>query len=234
MAVTEHLPDAGDSIALNVRRCGWFLFGATACIGAASYVMHLVTMAADADSIATLDVGDEVSIGTWFATLLFIAAATALFFAGRQEDQGSRRGGFGGNSLAIVMILLSIDESASLHERFGDVLEEVVETGGFLHYIWVVPGTIFVVAVVLGHLGWLRTLPASTRNGMVLGGVVFVVGAVGMEILAAPLAEAGKDETLAVVSLIAIEEFLEMAGLSVFIIAVLGHLQGQRQNIAFT
>ena len=194
--------------------------------------MHLVTMAADTDSIATLDVGDEVSIGTWFETLLFIAAAGVLYFAGRQGERRPPQGVFGWYSLAIIMILLSIDESASLHERFGDVLEDVVETGGFLHYIWVVPGTIFVIAVLAGHFGWLRTLPPSTRNGMVLGGAVFVIGAVGLEILAAPLAEAGEDESLTVVSLIAVEEFLEMAGLSIFIVAVLTHLRGHQDKIA--
>lgn len=217
---------------LHVSRCAWVLGGVTVALAVASYSMHLVTMAAGADSIATLDVGDEVSIGTWFESLLFLLAAGALWLAGRQDPTTGRL--FGWNSLAVVMIALSIDEAASLHERFGDVLEETVESGGYLHYIWVVPGMIFTAGVLLGHLGWLRSLDPALRRGMVLGGAVFVLGAVGFEVAAGPLAEAGKDDTLALVSLIAIEEFLEMAGLSVFIVAVLRHLRGTRDSLVIS
>jgi hypothetical protein len=214
---------------LNVKRCTWLLAGSTVGISVVSYAMHLVTMAADTESIATLDVGDEVSIGTWFGSLLFLLAAAALFLAGRQEPQPSRW--LGWKSLAVVMVALSIDEAVSLHERFGNVLEEVVGSGGYLHYVWVVPGMIFTVGVLVGHLGWLRSVRPATRFGMVVGGALFVLGAVGLEIAAGPLAEAQKDGTLALVTLIAIEELLEMAGLTVFTVAVLRHLRGAHDGL---
>ncbi|MFW2380190.1 MAG: hypothetical protein ACN4GZ_00415 [Acidimicrobiales bacterium] len=216
------------ALVVDVKRCAWWLGATTVGLGVASYTMHLVTRAAGTNSIAALDVGDEVSLGTWFESSLFLVAALALFLAGRQEPPSGRF--FGWNTLAVVMLALSIDEAVSVHERVGGVVEKVVDGSGYLHYIWVVPGMIFTGVVVFGHLGWLRSLRPSTRNGMIAGGALFVSGAVGLEIAAGPLAEA-KEDTLALVTLIAIEEFLEMAGLSVFIVAVLRHLQGARDAV---
>ena len=221
--------DTRKPLVVDARRCGFWLAATTASLGVVSYAMHLITRAVGADPIETLDVGDEVSLGTWYESLLFVVAAAALFLAGRQEPPSNRL--FGWNSLAAVMAFLSIDEAASLHERFGNVLEGVIESGGYLHQLWVVPGVIFTVGVLLGHLGWLRRVPPATRRGMLVGGALFVLGAVGFELLAGPLAEAGDDDTLAMITLIAIEEFLEMIGLSVFILAVLGHLRGAHDII---
>lgn len=214
---------------IDVRRCGILLGGVTVGLGVISYAMHLATRAVGADSIETLDVGDEVSLGTWYESLLFILAAVVLFVAGRRDTGPPRR--FGWNSMAVVMTLLSIDEAASIHERFGSVLDDAFESGGYLHQLWVIPGAIFTLGVLVGHLPWLRALPATLRNRMVLGGALFVIGAIGLEIMASPLTETGDDDTLSVVTLIAIEEFLEMTGLCVFIVAVLDHLRGVRDSI---
>jgi hypothetical protein len=67
---------------------------------------------------------------------------------------------------------------------------------------------------------------------MVLGGALFVLGAVGLEMAAGPLAEAEED-TVALVTLIAIEEFLEMAGLLVFIVTLLRHIRGVQDAVVF-
>jgi hypothetical protein len=219
-----------EPVILDANRCAWWLAGLTVGLAVVSYTMHLVTRAAGTGSIAALDVGDEVSLGTWYESALFLFAALALFFAGRHEAPSGNI--FGWNSLSGVMVLLSIDEAVSVHERFGGVVEKVVDGSGYLHYIWVVPGLIFTAVVLLGHLRWLRSLRPGTRNGMVLGGALFVLGAVGLEIAAGPLAETDED-TLTLVTLIGIEEFLEMAGLSVFIVTVLRHIRGRQGAVVF-
>ena len=150
-----------------------FLAGSPVALTVGSYAMHLVTRSAGIDTIVALDVGDEVSVSTWFQTLLFLASA---------------------------LVLLSIDEAVSLHERAGSALRELLDTGGVLYYIWVLPALAFVALVSAVQFRWWTAFPSRTRMWLGLAEVIFVAGAA--------------------------EEFMEMVGLSIFVRAILDHLRG--------
>lgn len=201
-------------------------------LSVASYAMHLLTRAADVGTIAALDVGDEVSLPTWFASGLFVLAALALL-VGRQKASAEGSSTRGWLSLAVVMLALSIDEAVSLHERFGSALRDLLDTSGFLYYVWVFPALVFVALVAVMQLGWLRSLPSRTRALVVLSGVVFVLGAAGLELLAGAGDEAHGTETLTSVTMTAFEELAEMAGLSLFVVALVDHLSGFRFHLVF-
>lgn len=198
----------------------------------ASYAMHLATRAADVGSIAALDVGDEVSLPTWFGSGLFLVAALVLL-VGRQHALATGASARGWLSLAVVMLALSIDEAVSLHERFGSALRDLTGATGFFYYIWVFPALAFVAVVGVMQLRWLAGLPSTTRRFVVLGGVVFVLGAAGLELLAGAGDEANGTETLLSVTMTAVEELAEMAGLSIFIVALLDHVAGYRLHVDF-
>ena len=203
----------------------------TVGLSAASYAMHLLTRAAGSDTIAALDVGDEVSFATWFETLLFIVAALVLLLgAHRAQAEGAPSRGW--LFLAVVMVGLSMDEAVSIHERLGSGLRDVLDTGGYLYYIWVVPALVFVAIVAAVQLRWLIAFPSRTRNLLIVSAVVFVTGAAGFEILAGVGDEVNGTETMLSVTLSAIEEFLEMAGLSLFVVALLDHLGGYRLRLS--
>ncbi len=126
------------------------------------------------------------------------------------------------------MVGLSIDEAVSVHERLGSALRDLLDTSGVLYYVWVVPAVLFAAVVALVELRWLRALPVRTRTLVLLGGVIFVAGAAGLEVLAGAGDEAHGTETLTSVTLSAVEELAEMAGLTVFVVALLDHLAGSR------
>ena len=212
---------------LSVRKIAVTLSAMVIGLSIVSYAMHLLTRAAGKGTIAALDVGDQVSLATWFGSGLFVVAALVLALGGHRAvvEGTSPRGWF---SLAVVMLALSIDEAVSVHERLGSALREVFDTGGFLYYIWVVPALIFAVAVAVMQLGWLRSLPPRTRSLVVVAGVIFVLGAAGLELVAGSGDEANGTETLTSITLSAVEELAEMAGLTVFVVALLDHLAGFR------
>lgn len=201
-------------------------------LSVASYAMHLLTRAVGADTIAALDVGDEVSIPTWFGSGLFVLAAVVLLL-GRHQASTTGASTRGWLPLAVVMLGLSIDEAVSVHERLGSALRDVLHTSGFFYYVWVFPALAFVAVVAVMQLGWLRSLPARTRALVMLSGVVFVLGAAGLELLAGAGDEANGTETLTSVTLTAFEEFAEMAGLSLFVVALLDRLSGFDLHLAF-
>ncbi len=217
-------------VPLRVRTVAIALATSTLALSLASYAMHLLTRAADVGTVAALDVGDEVSLATWFETLLFMVAALVLLLGAHRaaEQDGPTRGWL---FLAVVMIGLSIDEAVSVHERLGSALRDLLDTSGVLYYVWVVPAVLFAAVVALVELRWLRALPVRTRTLVILGGVIFVAGAAGLEILAGAGDEAYGTETLRSVTLTAVEELAEMAGLTVFVVALLDHLAGSRFSL---
>lgn len=226
------LPDRDHGWQVRVRPVAIGLAVAVLGISAASYAMHLGTRAADVGTIAALDVGDEVSLATWFGSGLFVVAALVLL-VGRQAAIAAGAPVRGWLSLAVVMLALSIDEAVSLHERFGSALRDLTGATGFFYYVWVFPALAFVAAVGLMQLRWLGSLPSRTRSLLVLGGVVFVLGAAGLELLAGAGDEAHGTETLLSVTMTAVEELAEMTGLSIFVVALLDHVAGYRLTVDF-
>lgn len=213
------------SITVRTRTVALFLAGSAVALTATSYAMHLVTRAADIDTIAALDVGDEVSVSTWFQSLLFLAAAVVLLI-GRSRAAASGTRTWGWSNLAAVMVLLSIDEAVSLHERAGSALRELLDTGGVLYYIWVLPALAFVALVSAVQFRWWTAFPSRTRMWLGLAAVIFVAGAAGLELAAGVGDEVDGTANMRSITFSAAEEFMEMVGLSVFVWAILDHLRG--------
>ena len=226
------LPDGALAWRVSARSVAIGLAVAVLGLSLASYAMHLATRAADVGTIAALDVGDEVSLATWFGSGLFVVAALVLL-AGRHRALASGEPTRGWLSLAVVMLALSIDEAVSLHERFGSALRDVTGASGFFYYVWVFPAVAFAVAVGVMQLRWLASLPSRTRTWLVIGGVVFMLGAGGLEPLASASDEEHGTETLRSATLTAVEELAEMAGPAIFIVALLDHLAGFRLHVDF-
>ena len=133
--------------------------------------------------------------------------------------------------LAVVMVALSIDEAVSVHERLGSALRDELHTTGVLYYVWVVPALAFVGVLALVQLRWWLAFPTRTRVLLALAAVVFVGGAAGLEVLAGLGDETDGTATLLSVTLTALEELLEMAGLSLFVVVLVEDLAGYRVSV---
>ena len=104
---------------------------------------------------------------------------------------------------------------------------------GFIYYAWVVPGAIFVLIVALAYLRFFASLPRKTRRQFLVAGALFVLGALGMEMLSAQLISSygGVESLNSMPDIIRIsaavvtagEEFLEMLSIVVFIYALLSY-----------
>jgi hypothetical protein len=143
--------------------------------------------------------------------------------------------------LSIIFLFLSMDEVARIHETvlpgLGVALANFVGFApeGFPYYSWVVPGAILVLVVLLAYLRFLARLPKKTLLLFLVAGVLFMGGALGVEVLDAREAflyetgaRNGEDITGAVrvwdLVLVLSEEGLEMLGVVVFIYALLSYI----------
>lgn len=204
-------------------------------------------------AIALFGVDEEASIPTWWssAVLCVLGIVTGVVGVKRAE---SRRSLLAWWMLAAAFLLMSLDEVAMLHERAG----YLVDTSGSLHHArWIVLWLPLagLIGIPIFFLLWRSSQQLVT--GLVIGAVVFLSGAVGVEMVNStvrydhrtelqaaahdPKPRPNEVEEIAAVEDyadkqsygylmgVAVEELLEMLGVVIWLAVVLNAgLQGNR------
>jgi hypothetical protein len=168
-------------------------------------------------------IDNDLNVWAWASALLltFLALASALSAVVRRVAGRP----YGADVVfAVVAGYLSVDESAALHERLGSLGERV---GATWTYGWVAVGAPIALVVGLGLLWVGRRIDRTTRRRLVLAGLLYLGGALGVETLGGALYEtAGLSWTSVPYILTAsLEEALEAAGVLVALWAMLGRVR---------
>ena len=108
-----------------------------------------------------------------------------------------------------------------IHEMADAVLQRKLNTTGVLYLAWVIPFGIFAAAVGLIYLRFLMDLERKTAIRFVVAGAIFVGGAIGMEMAAAPIIETVGPSSIYHTFTQTIEEGMEMTGAILFLRALL-------------
>lgn len=169
--------------------------------------------------IPWLGVDEEQSIPAWFsAVALFLCSLLLTSLSG---DPRRRAFTLHWRLLAVIFLVLSLDEAVGFHERAIVPLRSAWGVDGLLYFTWVIPAAILVVAVALAYLGFIRALPARTRQLMIVAALLYVGGALVMELFGALQVSRQGQENLTYVVLSTVEELFEMLGIVVFLYALL-------------
>ena len=204
------------------------------------------------------NVGDERSIPTWFESLQFLLCSILLAVVAVAKKQRNDRYSLHWSVLSIILLLLSLDEVASIHEAIGQQSERLLHSitgltpGGAIKFFWVVPGAIFVIIVLLAYLRFLADLPQSTRRFFLFAGALFVLGALGIEMLTAQVVSSSgaisdwivssfggivdRGTASAIPTILkglqtSVEEMLEMLGLAAFVYALLAYMRSYVEDV---
>ena len=136
------------------------------------------------------DMDLEANLPLFFNSLLFFIAAGSFHACGLVAGTSKR---WHWSFLALIFVFLGIDEGSQIHERFllWSLRIMKVQDGseGLLHYAWVVPYGLAVLLLGSVLIGFLLKLPGRTRNGLMLSAVVFLSGAVLLEMVGGSIAE---------------------------------------------
>lgn len=181
-----------------------------------------------------LSLDSEQSFATWYSSVLLAVGGTLSFLVGARRERSSLTKHW--TALGWILWVLSLDEIVSLHERsaFGATLE------GLLMVEWVIPGTVGVL--VLGGWFLVRFFPLLApplRRGVLIAAAVYVVGALGFEFLEAAVGSGlifghTGEESFTFALVVVAQESLEIAGLVLFVSALLRELRRTDQlRIAF-
>ncbi len=175
--------------------------------------------------VQLFDLRLEKNLPTAYSSLLLALAALVVFFVAvrvrSRTDAEYRHWGV----LALVMLFLSFDEAAMLHERWSFLIREYYRPTGILHDAWLIPYLVLLVVFAIYFWPFVWKLPSDTRNRFILAGAVFIGGAVGMEFVEGYYESyhgTWVDSRYAFMA--GVEEISEMIGMTMFIDAALRHL----------
>ena len=176
--------------------------------------------------VRLMGVDHENSFPTWYSAVALAAAAALLAaITATLRARKQTRDLFAWATLAFIFALLSLDEIAGIHEGVGKELKKVIRLGGWFRFSGVVPSLALATLVGAIMLPFLSRLASRRRNQFLAAGLLFVGGAVGMEMIGGKLFSAAGDQlTLAYAVCFHIEEFLEMIAIVIFNAALIEHL----------
>lgn len=180
-------------------------------------------------------VNEERNIPTYFSVLLLLTAALLLGFitaltGSREESHGSKWA-----VLSFGFLFMAYDEAFKVHEKLHTPMRQVLGDSdlGIFYFSWVIPGIIIVLVLAVFFLKFLWHLPAKTRLRFLVAGFLYVGGAIGVELVGGHHAELHGEQSFGYSMIVTVEESLEMAGLIVFIWALLNYCADRYGDVRF-
>lgn len=168
-----------------------------------------------------INVDSEFNIPAFYSTLIILINSFLLYLTGKFGLTDKKYWYF----LSIVFVFLAFDELCTVHER--TIVYAKAFSGGytFLHFSWVIPAIAFLVVLAIILTRFVFRLPLKTRLHFILAGLVFIVGAVGLEMVGGHQAATNGGGNFTYGFITVIEELLEMLGMLLFMNYLIIHLK---------
>ncbi len=169
------------------------------------------------DVVVLLSVSYEKNLPTWYASTLLAISALMTALTALHVGQNGQRHPRRWMVLALALAYVSFDEAVELHEEMSTWFD----TSGVLYFGWVMPAAAAVLVLGIYMWPWLHDLPRPARARFVLSGVCYVGGALVMELPLGYWTEMAGADNLVYAAIDAVEECLELAGISLYLYALL-------------
>jgi len=183
--------------------------------------------------IHLFDFNIENNIPTLFSSFTLIFCSILLaFIASIHKKRNSSYYPWAG--LSLIFLFLSVDEIASIHERLGAQFRTVFNTSGLLYNAWVIPYGVILVVFIFVYFRFLTRQTKRIRNLFVVSGTIYVIGALGFELLGGWQTDLYGSYNLTYSILYTCEEFLEMLGIVIFIYTLLVYITKQFEPLVIS
>jgi hypothetical protein len=176
--------------------------------------------------VPLFDINNEYNIPALYSACAIWFSAALLLFIYRQEKKAGTPKAYYWRHFAYLFMFLGIDELASIHEIFGRFAPMIWERFPALQISrkWIIPFSPVLLAMAIYFFRFYLLLSKENRVRFTAAGLVFLAGAVGIEILGEWYAIAYEmPPVFRGYSAIA-EEGCEMLGIVLFIRALLMHI----------
>lgn len=171
--------------------------------------------------IRNFDINQEGNVPTLLSVVLLAITGGLLLIIARARKRDAAPFAVHWRILALIFFFMAIDEAFGIHELLIQPLRSALNAEGFLYFAWVLPGSVLVLVFAVAYLKFLVHLPKKVAALVAIAGVVYVAGALGMEMIGGHYyAVHDRPQDVVYVLLTTIEEVLEMVGVAIFIHAL--------------
>jgi hypothetical protein len=133
-------------------------------------------------AVRFVDVRAEANLHTWFNVAVFVVGAgihaCAALFARR-----AGRPWWPWAVTSVLLVVLSVDDLASLHEQLEPVGRAVGGGTGAFHFAWLLPGLVLAAGFLVAALAGIRRVPVVAAHWLMIGVATLLAAAVGFEAL---------------------------------------------------
>jgi hypothetical protein len=198
------------------------------------YSVHILGHPSLKGVVPLFNMNGELSVPAWFASILLMGCSTlCAFIAAAARRSGSLFARWWG-MLALICLYVALDEAVAIHELTIDPLRNAFGIGaGWLYFAWVVPAAIVMAFFLIALIPFLRHLPAWTRNGLLLGGLMIAAGALGVETVGGwYLSTRGDGFVYEMIG--GFEELLEFEGIIIILTTLMVHVTREFGPVALS
>jgi hypothetical protein len=184
--------------------------------------------------IRLFNVNEEGNIPTFFSAMLLLLASLLLALITVLKTASAGAYSRHWTVLSLILLYMAVDESAGVHEMFIKPTQWLLgeqRPSGIFHYRWIISGIAIVVVVVLSYLKFFLHLPRQTQRHFFAAAAIFLGGALGIEMVESYYTGLHAMGKFQLSMLATIEEGLEMAGVIVFINALLTYVAHHHEDI---
>lgn len=218
-------------ITLHPLRVAIILGGVALVLSVISFVLHSIEHWVGSDyarwlyhAVRLFSVDYEGNIPTWYSSILLLACASLMALIAAIPHKMEVITARLWTGLAIIFVLLSLDEAAAIHDRMSVPIREWLDVTGYLSFAWVIPGSAFLLIFLLVYLRFWWRLPRPIRNAFLLAGALYVGGALGFEAISANQVYIEGETSLTYFLIATVEELLEMWGIIALLYGLLAAL----------
>lgn len=220
------------TITYEPKKVAVFLGVIILCLIAANVAGMVSKYSFGSHRIALFNLDKEGNIPTLYAAVTTLPCAGLLAVIAAARKKQEKREYLYWAGLAVIFLFLAVDDGAALHENIIAPLRNALHTTGVLYYAWVIPYGIFVIVLGLTYFRFLFSLSARIRYLMIFAGILYVGGALGFELIGGYWTELHGVENVAYELMTTGEQSLQMAGILVFIYALMSYIAEELKDLS--
>ncbi len=167
----------------------------------------------------------EQSIPRFYSAVMLLLCSGLLLTIAVAKKEDNTRNFLCWLGLALIFLFLAITKNAAIHENLAAPIRSAFNMSKIQFYAWAYGIVVVIFPVV--YLKFLLSLPRRTMLLLAIGGSAFVAGAFGLDLVVAYLGNSIGHHTVAYIGLATLEEVLEMAGIIVFVYALLSYMSSE-------
>lgn len=215
-------------VAINLPQIALFL-GATVALSAIGHIdVHALSFLFDITNTPFVGIflffsmGQESNLPTYISALNLLFAGALCGIISVYELNQRNRTTWHWIGLSAGLILMSVDEAAKIHEGIvGVFIEMAIGRGtGIFYYVWYLAYIPIVIIIGVSYFPFLKRLPLQYSFRLSLAALVFLGGAIGLEMIESVLKYAEINTAISML----FEETFEMLGVVILIHTLLLYL----------